>query len=244
MTRIYRSAPVRMRPTQPIDPTPKTPAGPRDEIYRAIMATYEAADDATKERGISWYPSARAEAQKLGERYGVSRIRAAAVIAALSPRAHWSVNLRWAEQVLAAAARCDDEAPRVSTELFRRVSTELFRRVAFEIACGESAQKLIGHMPKVWRFYRNICGSTDDVTVDVWATRAAGIDADAPRSKAEYAALECAYRRVALDVGLTPRDLQAVVWLVIRPERTADPKLLESKHTERKGWFDDSDIPF
>jgi hypothetical protein len=70
---------------------------------------------------------------------------------------------------------------------------------------------------KTRAFYANILGDQNAVAVDVWAARAAEgyRDKRAPKGK-RYAAIADAYRDAADHRGLSPRDLQACVWVSIR----------------------------
>lgn len=87
------------------------------------------------------------------------------------------------------------------------------RRQAWSIAHGADPLDVLNG-PKVRRFYLNITGDHSVVTVDVWAARAAGVDGKL--TGARYLAVERAYQNAARIVGMTPRDLQAAVWVHTR----------------------------
>jgi hypothetical protein len=78
--------------------------------------------------------------------------------------------------------------------------------------------------PKVSRFYRNMLGDGDAVTVDVWACRIAYDDPrrDIAPNEAQVAVLERAYRLAASWCGLRPRELQASTWIAYRRAHGAD----------------------
>jgi hypothetical protein len=181
-------------------------------MVRRITRMYRKATPAEYAAGVEWYRVAQdAAAQIYPERPDI----AAGVIAALSPRAQWAVNLRWARAVVH-AARTGQECP--------RVHTETMRKIAWRIATGEQtyAEALKG--PKTSRFAAAIDPTVADlsrVTVDAWAARTAeGKDspshnhngAIAPNGK-RYTAIERAYQRAASILGQDPAIVQAVCWL-------------------------------
>jgi len=148
------------------------------------------------------------EAERLGDAYGLPANQAAGIIAAMSPRVRWSVNIRAAERIAAAYAAGDAQAPRVG--LGPNVAK------AWRIAHGEPAGLVLGG-PKVRAFFANITGDAQSVTCDVWATRAAFGRYDAPvPSGPLYERVSRAYVAAAELCGVTPRELQAAVWVHIR----------------------------
>jgi hypothetical protein len=150
--------------------------------------------------GIAWYDRAAAAAQSMS---GGDLPRAAAVIAHLSPRARWNVNLAWAARILLAADSGQDCPV---------VSTKANRAKAWAAAHGD-----VAHFgPKTFAFYSNILGDLNSVCVDSWAARAAlGRDITTFGS-ALYRRIETAYQRAAQALGMAPRDLQAAIWTHVR----------------------------
>jgi hypothetical protein len=72
---------------------------------------------------------------------------------------------------------------------------------------------------KVTNFARAILGDTDAVVLDRWALRAAGHGRITCTEK-QYARIADEYRTAARSVGETPRDFQAIVWVVSRDSAT------------------------
>lgn len=158
--------------------------------------------------GIAWYDVARADAARIAGLYGLSVEQAAGIIAALSPRNRWSVNVSQAERVAAAAAM-GAECPAVSTGDNRKKAWACTRVI-------DPLDVLTG--PKVRRFYQNIIGDQSAVTVDVWAARLAEGEnnENAPRGR-RYDLIESAYVTAAAIIGdVSPRDVQAATWIHIR----------------------------
>lgn len=182
-------------------------------MVRRILATYRRATAAELAAGVEWYRVAQdAAAEIYPERPDI----AAGVIAALSPRAQWATNVRWA-RAMVYAARNGLDCP--------AVHTTTMRAIAWSIATGERTYADALNGPKTSRFARAIDPTVADlsrVTVDAWAARTAeGKDspshnkngAVAPNGK-RYEAIERAYQRAAAIAGIEPAILQAVCWLV------------------------------
>lgn len=178
-----------------------------------IEAAWGATTAAERALGARWYPRARATAREIARDAGISEARAAAIVASLSPRAQWKVNVQWARDVaLAAASGADCPA----------ASTQVFRALAWKVATGELGPGAVGDTrtrgvgPKVARFWRNILGARDCATVDTWACKVAGADPKAVASAAGYARVEAAYVEAARRLSVDVRTLQAATWIAER----------------------------
>jgi hypothetical protein len=51
--------------------------------------------------------------------------------------------------------------------------------------------------------------------IDVWMLRAVGIEKKTP-SQSQYNELAEAVKKTAFDFGMTPRAMQALIWIVVR----------------------------
>lgn len=183
-----------------------------DAMVRRVLATYRRATPAELSGGRDWYATAQNAA---GEIYPERPDIAAGVIAALSPRAQWSVNLKWA-RAMVHAARNGLDCP--------AVHTRTMRAIAWSIATGERTYSDALNGPKTSRFARAIDPTVADlsaITVDAWAARTAeGKDspshnhngAIAPNGR-RYLAIERAYQRAGEILGVQPAIVQAVCWL-------------------------------
>lgn len=170
-----------------------------------IRKWYASATPAQRTDGFCWYPMARATAEGIAAEYGISVECAAGVIAALSPRNRWHKNVEYAYALVSAVTS--------GTALPFCGLTDN-RAKAVRIARGESPELVLGG-DKVRAFYANIMGDTQAVTVDVWAARACGHKSDAV-NRSQYRTASVAYRAVASELGITPRELQSIVWVTIR----------------------------
>lgn len=172
-----------------------------------LRAVLDRASESDIEAGSTWYPEAARIARRIGRTYGLPFHRAAGIIAALSPRQQWAVNVRSAERVAEAYASGVAMPPPVG--MGRSVDQ------AWRIANGERPLDVLNG-PKVRAFYRNIIGQHDHVTLDTWALRALGERGVEAPNPALRRAAELAYREVAAERGFTPAQAQAIAWVVIR----------------------------
>lgn len=174
------------------------------EQYREVLAGYGFARAFAE--GAEWYPSAWRECLRMSRAYDVTPRRVAAMVATLSPRARWQTNLAAADAMLRDAA---------SGRGFGERYGVLPANVAKATRVYDSArysEMVTG--PKVSPFYRNIIGDVDIVTVDTIMAKASGLGADVtPRVRV---AIVGAVVLLAREYGLTPRDMQAAVWVAYR----------------------------
>ncbi len=175
-----------------------------------IIKTFARASEAEYNEGMRWYQSAHTFALSL-----CPDIRkAAGVIAALSPRQQWEVNKKGAEKVFRAISNHSSIVPSVA-------GTYLNVEKAWRIANGEDPEVvLISSDPKryfkVRRFFSNIVGNQDVVTVDTWTAMAA---LDNPPDSIRgicYLEIEKRFQKIAGRLKLPPRELQAICWTVVR----------------------------
>lgn len=160
--------------------------------------------------GKRWYPVALSIAKALTPD---EPERGAAILAALSPRQSWHRTVENARLIIEAAS-LNQLPPDVT--LGRNVDK------AYNLALGNysNPEEWLNQSPgafKVNRFYHNILGETQHVTVDTWAALAAGEPSPAI-SGSRYLAIERAYQEVSRDYNMTPRDYQAAIWCQIRGE--------------------------
>lgn len=154
--------------------------------------------------GEDWYPMAKRAARRMARRHGVTVSQAAGVIASASLNQSWKGNLKIAEAILSGN-------PRGLTRVLEECE---------QILAGEHPCRVIGG-PKRKCFYRNIMGARHVVTVDRWAARAAlGTSEDDARRFLNrtdgYATIADMYQQAAERIGVSPRELQAIVWTHVR----------------------------
>lgn len=160
-------------------------------------------DDVDYESGLNWYANAQNLAEEFASEFNVTTEIAASVIAATSPRTIWAFNVKHARAILAG-----EDAPSGSLG----TNDARGRRCEIEGFAG------LGNGPKVNAFARNIAGDMHEVTIDMWAFSAACGDLDAKylARKGAYATVVSAYRKAADKFGVSPAQMQAIVWVAIR----------------------------
>lgn len=162
------------------------------------------AEDVASGRG--WYSEARTVAEDLASTFGVSVDVAARVIAVLSPNVTWSQNVHGAHSAF------EGWMSGKPWQEWLGSGYGINRHKASRILQGD-LDALQG--PKVSVFHRAIMGDPNACTVDLWMMRAAGFDHDSPTTR-ERRVVVAALQRVARETGETVRDLQAIVWIVVR----------------------------
>lgn len=175
----------------------------RRTMVRRLLALYADTPENVRAAGREWYREGAATVAAIGGE--LEHERAAAIVAALSPRVRWRTNVRMAARIIAGAE---------VGGLPRNIAK------AEAIRDGAEPETALGARAfKVRAFWRNLAGDGDAVTVDVWAQRAAtGRRDDAPPGTArQYDAIADAYRAAARIVGERPCDFQAIIWLSVRP---------------------------
>lgn len=162
-----------------------------------MLARYDRATADERLAGRQWYPRARQYAEAIAGAADITDARAAALLAAVSPRVPWG----------RAVTLAFNAAHGLPVGHFRAVRHKVDRLMS-----GHPIPDVLGTSPKCLAFAQNIIGMTDPVTVDVHMWRAAGI---AP-SPGRYERVADAVRDAAAMVGETARDMQAIVWIVER----------------------------
>lgn len=176
-----------------------------------LLRIYDATSPAERAEGRAWYPEAGAVAARLARpEAGIGILRAAAIIAALSPQVRWRQNVAGAARLIDQCA--NGQAPRDLPGFPANHAK------ALKIAEGAEPETWFGgEAPKVRAFYAAITGDLTAVVLDVWAMRAAtGVYAPPPPRGQRYRATAAWYRTAAKRVNETPRDFQAIIWNATR----------------------------
>lgn len=185
-----------------------------------IIAVYLRATPSDVAYGRSWYRAANVFAKGLARQHGVSLAQAAGIIAVLSPRVNWGVNMALAEEWL--------EYGDVPT--FYRTLDKLHAITAGGVDSGYMHDGKVFKRaiagPKVYRFYLCILNPKRDdvIVVDRHALSIAmgqRLDDTGQKileRKGVYLQVERAYIEAALALGLQPLHLQATTWVTWRRE--------------------------
>lgn len=164
------------------------------EIYSEIAAraTYGQIEQASK-----WYLDAETVAREVATNLDVTLEVGATIVSAFSPRERWARNVTNAikfslgENVVALGNNI-------------RMANAAFE-LGFDALKGQ----------KTNAFAKAIAGNEDAVVIDVWMLRAVGIEKKTP-NQSGYNELAKAVTTVAVEYGMTPRAMQALIWIVVR----------------------------
>lgn len=167
-------------------------------VVKRFVALYSQATDDERALGEAWYTCARRVARAMAHDNNVSLATACGVIAALSPRLHWSRNVTVAEQCLTGIT---------PSGVF---SASLDKAV--RIRDGARPLTVLSG-PKVRAFYRALMGQ-DAPVIDVWMQRAAKVVGTLRETA--YELLADALITAAKELGIAIAILQATIWIVVR----------------------------
>jgi thermostable 8-oxoguanine DNA glycosylase len=163
-------------------------------IYSGLVknATFGQVEQASK-----WYVDAEKVAHEVARNLETSLENGASVVSAFSPRERWTTN------VAKAIAFSLGEKPVGLSNNLRMAENAKF--------IGYDALKGM----KTNAFAKAIAGDEQAVVIDVWMLRAVGIEKKTP-NQSQYNELANAVKKTAFDYGMTPRAMQALIWIVVR----------------------------
>jgi hypothetical protein len=173
--------------------------------YYRVLEAY-GIDEALRE-GKVWYPNAWSICKDAGSVYGVTPERVAALMAVTSPRARWEKNLEAVHYILQ-----DVSKPKFK----KRPSYGILRANAEKGFLVANDRYYSRHVtgPKVSTFYLNIVGHDQPVTVDSIMSKAAGYGSDVNNKiRSEVTG---AVNTLSDVFTVSPRDMQAAIWIAYR----------------------------
>lgn len=168
-------------------------------MEKHLLKLYKKATYTQVQRGLNWYINAQTIACNLASMYNIQPRQAAAAMAILSPRIPWEGAITATRAIL-------------ENQPARGIQRNINKAVK-AVAALEPAEYVSGD--KVTAFYKNLCGDVNAVTINVHMLRACGHHRAGCSSK-QYRTMADAVTSAARTSGITPRDFQAIVWLVQR----------------------------
>lgn len=190
-----------------------------EEMCRELLAwhAYASRDPETFRANLEWYITARGECQTLGDKYTLTLHQTCQVVAAISPGKKWGINLRDAELIIQAWRLYATEVERFSYLLeyhFQTGYTWENARNAFTIL--DTGADIPSERTKTFAFAANLefPGLTDLVTIDLHMAHILGKTRQRGPVNvgAVYDLLVEPVRFVARLLGITPDQLQSLVW--------------------------------
>ena len=166
---------------------------------RALTAVLDSHPITPAERRAArrWYSTAGRHADQIAHVLDVDREIGAGILSAFSVRTSWADNVRHAWTYATGGT---------PPGLRQRV-------VMADAVLVRGPDALRG--PKTHAFARAIAGDVSAVVVDVWISRAAGLDPNRLTAK-QYAHVVADVEHLAPAYGESPRDLQALIWARVR----------------------------
>jgi hypothetical protein len=163
-------------------------------IYSDLVknATFGQVEQASK-----WYVDAEKVAHEVARNLDTYLEVGASVVSAFSPRERWTTNV-----AKAVSFSLGNTVPGFKNNMLMANNA---------IAFGYDALKGL----KTNAFAKAIAGDEQAVVIDVWMLRAVGIERKTP-NQSQYNDLVDAVKKTAFEVGMTPRAMQALIWIVVR----------------------------
>ncbi len=164
------------------------------DLYLEIAkkATFGQVEQASK-----WYLDAERVAHEVARNLDSDLEVGASVVSAFSPRERWTNNVQKA----------------IAFSLGQTVVGLPNNLKMAKKALVLGFDSLNGQ--KTNAFARAIAGDESAVVIDVWMLRALGIEKKTP-TQAQYVEMARAVKKVAIELGMTPRAMQALIWIVVR----------------------------
>ena len=161
--------------------------------------------------GMEWYQLAHGLSQRWSQEHKLPFDYVAGIIAALSPRIQWEVNLADAKSIL-------EDGEQASTAAFGPNVVK-----ALWILDGTDPESELGGR-KVRSFYRNIADpyASLDVTLDSWMMGLLKHNPKFLERKGTYDAISEAFRIVAEQHCVLPHQLQAALWIGANGKNNTD----------------------
>jgi thermostable 8-oxoguanine DNA glycosylase len=149
------------------------------------------------EQASKWYLDAERVAAEVARNLDTTLEVGASIVSAFSPRERWTNNV-----AKAISFSLGNHIPGFKNNMLMANNA---------IAFGYDALK----GPKTNAFARAIAGDENAVVIDVWMLRAVGIEKKSP-TQTQYKEMASAVTKVANEFGMTPRAMQALIWIIVR----------------------------
>jgi hypothetical protein len=180
----------------------------RDMVENLTLA-FRNTTPADRIKGMGWYAEAQRFAETLATVANMPTRNIAGAIAATSPAQTWEIQQVYLPELVR------DYLNGTPAHKSTGIGTVEQKRKAY--ACLDGVLGALGNGKKTNRFLANLLGNTTVVTIDRWAYRVAVNDLSVMQPSPDwYEAIEAAYQEAAWQLGYTPREFQAILWVYIR----------------------------
>lgn len=175
-----------------------------EQVVKRISRTFNKASDEQIWLGMVWYTKAQELVNGLADNSQYTVNQVAAAMAHLSPRLRWKQNVDSIQRLVLIGL----------LPSYIMSGPGARARAALESANPEATfgKKAL----KTLNFSRNVAGCPNSVTVDVWAANVVGVAESELKLTGVYDAIAHCYRLAAKRAGVTPAQMQAITWIVVR----------------------------
>jgi hypothetical protein len=163
---------------------------------------------ATKQQlneGLNWYKNINRYCRDLGERYNLPTYKVAAIMSILSPRTSFANNVHDTEKLIQYRENANLRSP-----LFKDKALRVFDTNSYEEAVSLFNENT-GR--KTLSFFENIMLIGNRATIDTHMIKFFNLGNLTPK---KYREAEKIIQDYALKVNLKPREIQAMLWVIIR----------------------------
>lgn len=205
---------------------------------RNVLDVYASATSEQRSEGLAWYSAAHTFALGLAERYGLSLVQAAGIIAVLSPQVSWDRNMVAADEI----CRTGDAVAVLGAskaKALRILAGEDPAEVMGCPACKRGARKHVCSGKKVRSFFACIVDPDNPFSVcvdrhafDIANGRVGGAALRKVLDRVGmYEQVADTYRHAARAADVSPASMQAITWVAWRAitERERFPQRYGSK---------------
>jgi hypothetical protein len=175
-----------------------------EQVVKRISRCYNKATDQQVVDGMVWYSDVVTFITELAEGSPFTVDQVAAAMAHLSPRLRWKQNVAAIENLV-----LDGWVPSYVMSGPAERAIKALIAANPEDTFGKKAKKTLN-------FSRNVSGCPTSVTVDVWAANVVGVAESELKLTGVYEAIAHCYRLAAKRAGVTPAQMQAITWIVVR----------------------------
>ena len=175
-----------------------------EQVVKRISRTFNKATAQQISDGLSWYDESTGLVHFLASTSPYTEDQVAAALAHLSPRLRWKQNV----EAIKALVKTGEVPAYVMSGPANRARKALTAANP-ELTFGKKAKKTMN-------FARNCSGCPSSVTVDVWAANVVGVAESELKLVGVYEAIAHCYRLAAKRAGVTPAQMQAITWIVVR----------------------------
>lgn len=168
-----------------------------NNYYRNFHQIVRHATLAQMEEASLWYLDAEKVALEVANNLNTTLEVGASIVSSFSPRERWTTNV----------------AKAISFSLGKEVKglSNNIRMANLSLTMGFQALNGL----KTNAFARAIAGDDEAVVIDVWMMKAAKEKNPTPTPR-QYAEMTFAIERIATKYGLSPRTIQALIWIIVR----------------------------